>query len=83
MKYEQIEKVIVQEHFGNSEVRITFKTRKPIRGIFIKTADYNELRSKNLWRIVSESNIDFYNQSKDANLARIFNGTEITRLEVM
>jgi hypothetical protein len=61
-------------------VQISFKTRRAIMGIFIKTADYTYLKSKNLWRIVGESSIEEYKKSKDVNLARIFNGTEMTRL---
>jgi hypothetical protein len=48
--------------------------------MFIKTADYAELKSKNLWRIVNSASLEEYNKSKDLNLARIFNGVEITRL---
>lgn len=42
--------------------------------------DYKELRSKNLWRIVTNANIEQWRKTKDANLARIFNGIEFTRL---
>jgi hypothetical protein len=38
------------------------------------------LKTKNLWRIVSDSKVKEYQQSKDTSLARIFNGVEITRL---
>ena len=80
MTNDQIEKFLQPKFLDGPPVQISFKTRSPIMGIFIKTADYAELRSKNLWRIVGESRIKEYQDSKDQNLARIFNGTEITKL---
>jgi len=41
------------------------------------------LRAKNLWRIVNGASIEEYQKSKDLNLARIFNGVEFTRLNVI
>jgi len=64
----------------NRVVKIAFKSRNPVEGIFIETRDYDELKSKNFWRIVSNSHIDNYKKTKDINLSRIFNGTEITKL---
>ena len=49
-------------------------------GIFVTTGDYEDLKSKNFWRIVTGVNIDNWKKSKDLNLARIFNGSEITKL---
>ena len=80
MTNEQIEKFVLQKHLDKSAVQINFKARQAITGMFIKTADYAELKSKNLWRIVNSASLDEYNKSKDLNLARIFNGVEITRL---
>ena len=54
MTNEQIEKVM-DAHLDKSTITIYFKTRSTIKGIFIKTPDYTELKTKNLWRIVSES----------------------------
>ena len=82
MTYEDINRFMVQKDPGNKTVQISFKTRKSFKGIFLKLEDYDELGKKNLWRIVSESHIDSYRTSKDNNLARIFNGSEITRLEI-
>lgn len=83
MTNEQIEKFLSQKHLDKSTIQINFKLRQSITGLFIKTADYAELKSKNLWRIVNGSNIEEYNKSKDTNLARIFNGVEITKLEAI
>ncbi|HEY0677261.1 MAG TPA: short-chain dehydrogenase [Chitinophagaceae bacterium] len=82
MTNDQIEKFLKPEYLGTSRIQISFKTRQSIKGIFIKTNDYAELKSKNLWRIVSESKIDEYAKSKNTGLARIFNGVEMTRLSL-
>ena len=83
MTNDQIEHFILQKHIDKSVLQINFKTRQAIKGIFIKTNDYAELRSKNFWRIVGGLHIEEYQKSKDINLARIFNGGEITRLETI
>jgi hypothetical protein len=83
MTNEQIEKFLVTKHTEQTPVRVTFKTRKPFIGIFIKTADYDELKSKNFWRIVGEANIASFQNSKDMSLARIFSGMEITKLSAV
>lgn len=70
------------ESTGNSEkpLNIHFKQRDSLKGLFIKGSDYDELKSKNLWRIVTNARIEQWKQTKDLNLARIFNGIEFTRL---
>jgi hypothetical protein len=82
MTNEQIENFLVQTSFNKSKVLINFKSRSPITGIFIKTPDYTELKTKNLWRIVSESKIEEFLNVKDTSIAKIFNGTEITKLSL-
>ena len=81
MKYEEIEKILEAKQPETSMVQISFKTRGTIKGVFIKKGDYRELGRKNLWRIVSETNLDSYNKSQDENLSRIFNGLEFTKLK--
>ena len=83
MTYEEIEKFFDVKNKSNLPVIINFKTRKPLKGLFIKTLDYVELRRKNLWRIVREDNIETFNSTNDVNLCRIFNGTEFTRLQMI
>lgn len=81
MTYEQIEKIMKDTKIPGSLFEIRFKTRNPVKGLFIKTKDYDELSRKNLWRIVSETYVDEYKKTKNESLARIFNGTEFTKLE--
>jgi len=80
MTNDQIGKFLEAGHLTKHNVKIDFKTRQSIVGLFIKTNDYDELKSKNFWRIVSETHIDNWKTSHDNNLAKIFNGAEITRL---
>ncbi|MBN8864304.1 MAG: hypothetical protein J0H92_13095 [Sphingobacteriales bacterium] len=79
----EIEKFMLQKNKQAKAVQISFKTRASMKGLFIELPDYDDLKRKNLWRIVSESNLGAYKQTNDNNLARIFNGVEITRLEVI
>jgi hypothetical protein len=83
MTNDQIEKFITNEDLKKNSVRIHFKTRNPILGVFIKTQDYNELKSKNFWRIVTGASIEKWKESNDISVARIFNGAEITRLTIV
>ena len=80
MTNELIEKYVAPRQVGEKEIKIFFKQRSTITGIFIKGADYDELRSKNFWRIVTNANITTWKQTKDVNLVKIFNGMEFTRL---
>jgi hypothetical protein len=80
MTNDLIEKYVAPRQAGEKEIKIFFKQRSTLTGIFIKGNDYEELRSKNFWRIVTNANIGTWKQTKDANLAKIFNGMEFTRL---
>jgi hypothetical protein len=64
-------------------IRISFKSRNSIVGVFIRTPDFDELKSKNFWRIVPEANFEQWQKSKDYNLWRMFNGAEFTNLTVV
>lgn len=63
-----------------SFVKIDFKRRDSIYGLFIHEKDFNDLKAKNFWRIVTRPHFDSYKKSKDTNLARIFNGAEFSKL---
>lgn len=78
-----IGKFIDNEQLSDTAVKIEFKKRNAVMGHFVKVTDYEELKSKNFWRIVPEANMEKWNKSRDINLVRIFNGTEFTRLSVV
>jgi len=81
MNIEDIEKFFAKKATVEGEyVKITFKQREAMYGLFIKDADYTYLKAKNFWRIVPQSQLDAYKSSKNINLARIFNGAEFSRL---
>ena len=81
MKSEDIEQFFDRKAVLNKDyVKITFKKRESIYGLFLKEPDYSHLKAKNFWRIVPQSKLDTYKESKNTALARIFNGDEFTRL---
>lgn len=84
MNSEQIKKFVeTKVNKNNKYVKIEFSKRDPIYGLFITDADYNDLSSKNFWRIVSSKNFDAYGKTKDISLARIFNGAEFSKLSLL
>ena len=80
MTNDLIEKFIEPRERKNQPIKIHFKTRNAITGLFIKGGDYNEMKGKNFWRIVSSSKLDEWKKTKDMSLSRLFNGSEFTRL---
>ena len=79
MTIEQIERFIgtAPDCFS----RISLKART-IEGIFIKAPDFQELKKKNFWRIVTITKMQEYQKSKDLNLSRIFNGQEFVKISL-
>ncbi|MEJ7681349.1 MAG: short-chain dehydrogenase [Segetibacter sp.] len=82
MLSEQIAKFVETEQQNNPSVKVEFKKRNTIIGLFVKLKDYDELKSKNFWRLVTEPNIENWHKSQDINNAKMFNGSEFTRLSV-
>jgi len=68
---------------GNEYVKITFKKRDAVYGLFVKDhRDYSDLKAKNFWRIVPQSQFEAYEKSKNVGLAKIFSGSDFTRLTI-
>ena len=80
MNNDAIAKFIEVDYLSKKPVKIEFKKRNPINGVFVKSNDYEDLKSKNFWRIVGEANIGEWQKTHDNNLAKIFNGSEFNRL---
>jgi hypothetical protein len=81
MTIEQIEHFMKADTADSARsMKIFFKTRNTVEGIFIKAPDYLELKKRNFWRIVTVKKMEDYLQSKDINHSRIFNGNAFTRL---
>jgi hypothetical protein len=51
-----------------------------VTGLFIRAGDYDELKSKNFWRVVHLSQLQKWSETNDMNIARIFNGASFTSL---
>lgn len=84
MNQEQIRKFVETKVTEKEKyVKIEFSKREPVYGIFITDADYQDLSAKNFWRIVTSRNFDAYNKNQDVNLARIFNGSEFSKLSLL
>jgi hypothetical protein len=83
MNIEQIEKFLVkQKSHKGEQVKISFKKRSTMYGLFVEAKDYKDLKAKNFWRIVPQLNMDAWNASQDSNLAKIFDGSGFSRLGV-
>jgi hypothetical protein len=84
MTSEQISKFVDSENVpATKSMKIAFKKRNPVHGLIVKSSDYPDLSSKNFWRIVPHPNVEKWLKSKDINLSRIYNGTEITKLSIV
>ncbi|NJO25224.1 MAG: short-chain dehydrogenase [Bacteroidia bacterium] len=80
MTNDQIKQFIESVKRKDNLVNIHFKERSTITGLFIQGTDYEELKSKNFWRIVSSAHVDEWEKTKNINLARLYNGMSFTRL---
>ncbi|MEN9569785.1 MAG: hypothetical protein RL172_1016 [Bacteroidota bacterium] len=76
-----IEKFIDTKADREEPISIFFKQRNTITGIFIRHKDYEELKSKNFWRIVSGTHLEEWKRTRDVNLARLFSGNDFSKLK--
>jgi hypothetical protein len=81
MNTEDIEKFLAKNIDAHYKyVKISFKKRKEVYGLFVRDRDYDHLKSKNFWRIVTKLSLDEFSRTGDLSLSRIFNGSEFSRL---
>ncbi len=80
MDIEKIERYIEASIRNNMTINIHFRGRSTLTGLFIRSNDYDELKSKNFWRVVPVSRLQKWLETSDINLARIFNGASFTSL---
>lgn len=84
MNIEEIENFIKKQDFTNGKhVKVTFKQRDPIFGLFVIDGDFADLKAKNYWRIVRKRDFELWNKSKNPGLTKIFSGSEFSRLTVV
>ncbi len=80
MTSDQISKFLEGKDLVKQAIKIDFKTRNSITGIFLRSNDYAQMKSKNFWRVVTEAHFTEWKQTSNAGLAKIFNGSEFTKL---
>lgn len=80
MTQDIIERFIEDTDRKNIIINVHFKERNTISGLFVRGVDYEELKRKNFWRIVSMSNMQDWEKTKNINLARLYNGAAFTKL---
>jgi hypothetical protein len=68
---------------ANKSMKIDFKKRTSINGLIIQSSDYEDLKSKNFWRIVPQTLVEEWTKSRNINLAKIFSGSEFTKLSLV
>lgn len=84
MTVELISKFLESDNIpATKSIKIDFKKRNSIKGLIIKANDYSDLKSKNFWRIVQQPQLEEWNKSKNINLAKIYSGTEFTKLSLV
>ena len=84
MTVEQIENFLSKESVPQGKIiRFEMKKRNPVRGLIVKGRDYDELKGKNFWRIVTQTHLAEYSKSQNINLAKIFSGTEFAKLSLV
>ncbi len=81
MTYDNIEKYVESKKVKNRLVNISFKKRNAITGLFIQWKDYEEMKIKNFWRVVPEAKIAEWEKTNDMQLARLFSGSDFTKLK--
>ncbi len=81
MTYDSIEKFVESKDVKDRPVNISFKQRNAITGLFIKWKDYEEMKTKNFWRIVPEAKIADWQKTHDIHLAKLFSGNDFTKLK--
>ncbi|MBL0359176.1 MAG: short-chain dehydrogenase [Chitinophagaceae bacterium] len=80
MTTELIEKFVENKNRKGESITIHFKQRSTFSGIFINGSDYEELKTKNFWRIVNSKAVEEWKRTSNMDLARIFNGLSFSRL---
>lgn len=65
---------------GNPVLHIRFKKRAAIEGIIVREKDFEDLKEKNFWRIVSLKDMPSWEDTHNIGLSRIFNGHDFRKL---
>lgn len=80
MTSERIERFVKEYLNLPNYIHVHMKGRSLEPVMFIAGNDYDELKEKNFWRVVSASNAEQWKNTKDSKLVRIYSGNLFTSL---
>lgn len=84
MTVEAIAKFIETEKLPeNKLMKFDFKKRNSISGILIQGKDYEDLKAKNFWRIVTHANIATWKRTNNLEFAKIYSGTDFNKISLI
>jgi hypothetical protein len=67
----------------DKQMKIDLKKRNPILGLLVKTNDYEDLKSKNFWRIVTSANLAAWKRTGNLEFAKIYSGAEFNKISLI
>jgi len=68
---------------ADKQMRIDMKKRNSIFGLLIKGNDYEDLKSKNFWRIVTAMNLASWKRTGSLEFAKIYSGSEFNKISLV
>jgi IS4 transposase len=84
MTPEAIARFIEAEKVQNGQhMRIDLKKRNSIFGMLIQGKDYEDLKTKNFWRIVTSANLAAWKKTGNLEFAKIYSGAEFNKISVV
>jgi hypothetical protein len=66
----------------DKQMKIDMKKRNSISGLLVKTNDYEDLKSKNFWRIVTSANLAAWKRTGNLEFAKIYSGAEFNKISL-
>jgi len=64
-----------------NSMKFLLNTSTTIFGLLVQGSDYDELKTKNIWRFVKHSDINQWFKAKDVNLTELISGDLIVRIQ--
>ncbi|HEX6913998.1 MAG TPA: short-chain dehydrogenase [Chitinophagaceae bacterium] len=84
MTPEAIAKFVETEKLADNKLmKFDFKKRNSIAGILIQGKDYEDLKAKNFWRIVTHANLTAWKKTNSLEFAKIYSGTDFNKITVV
>lgn len=67
----------------DKHMKIDLKKRNPVVGMLIQGKDYQDLKSKNFWRVVSSANLAAWKRTGNLEFAKIYSGAEFNKISLV